>query len=184
MTCVSTGGPVTNLTWNRSGGSYSQSKIIVDTVSATYHNLLYISSNTLSDYTGIFSCTVSNSRGSVFKTAIVKCKCIFNLSIHHYYFPSISAVGLTGNRSVYEAGSTASVTCFTNLSVVSMRWLIQSSKVSFSINQTRHNELHLKVFSGISLKTNGTKFNCEVINQLPIGPTERSTVVFIIHSQE
>ncbi len=101
-----------------------------------------------------------------------------------YYFPSISAVGLTGNRSVYEAGSTASVTCFTNLSVVSMRWLIQSSKVSFSINQTRHNELHLKVFSGISLETNGTKFTCEVINQLPIGPTERSTVVFIIHSQE
>ncbi len=65
MTCISTGGPVTNLTWNRSGGSYSQSKIIVDTVSATYHNLLYISSNALSDYTGIFSCTVSNSRGSV-----------------------------------------------------------------------------------------------------------------------
>ncbi len=65
-----------------------------------------------------------------------------------------------------------------------MRWLIQSSKVSFSINQTRHNELHLKVFSGISLETNGTKFTCEVINKLPIGPTERSTVVFIIHSQE
>ncbi len=63
VTCVSTGGPVTNLTWNRSGGSYSQSKIIVDTVSATYHNLLYISSNTLSDYTGIFSCNLSNSRG-------------------------------------------------------------------------------------------------------------------------
>ncbi len=75
VTCVSTGGPITNLTWNRSGGSYSQSKIIVDTVSATYHNLLYISSNTLSDYTGIFSCTVSNSRGSESgATDDVKCK--------------------------------------------------------------------------------------------------------------
>ncbi len=75
MTCISTGGPVTNLTWNRSGGSYSQSKIIVDTVSATYHNLLYISSNTLSDYTGIFSCTVSNSRGSSSgATDNIKCK--------------------------------------------------------------------------------------------------------------
>ncbi len=63
VTCVSTGGPVTDLTWNRRGGSYSQSKIIVDTSSATYHNLLYISSSTLSDYTGTFNCNVSNSRG-------------------------------------------------------------------------------------------------------------------------
>ncbi len=63
VTCVSTGGPVTALTWNKRGGSYSQSKIIVDTASATYHNLLYISSSTLSDYTGTFTCNVSNSRG-------------------------------------------------------------------------------------------------------------------------
>ncbi len=78
MTCTSTGGPVTALTWNRSGGSYSQSKIIVDTVSATYHNLLYISGNTLSDYTGIFNCTVSNSRGSASRsTDNYKCKLSF-----------------------------------------------------------------------------------------------------------
>ncbi len=82
MTCISTGGPVTNLTWNRSGGSYSQRTIIVDTVSATYHNLLYISSNTLSDYTGIFSCTVSNSRGSAFKTSD-EFKCT-NTYLHYY----------------------------------------------------------------------------------------------------
>ncbi len=68
VTCVSTGGPVTTLTWNRRGGSYSQAKIIVDTISATYHNLLSISSNTLSDYTGIFSCTVGNSRGTTYMT--------------------------------------------------------------------------------------------------------------------
>ena len=69
LTCISIGGPVTNLTWNRSGGSYSQSKLIVDAVNATYHNLLYISGNTLSDYIGIFTCTVSNSRGSVSKSS-------------------------------------------------------------------------------------------------------------------
>ena len=68
VTCVSTGGPVTTLTWNRRGGSYSPSKIVMDTVSATYHNLLSISGNTLSDYTGIFSCTVSNSRGTTYLT--------------------------------------------------------------------------------------------------------------------
>ena len=83
VTCISTGGPVANLTWNKSGGSYSQSKIIVDTVSATYHNLLYISSNILSDYTGIFTCTVSNIRGNAFQTAKFKCK-HYVYSCFHY----------------------------------------------------------------------------------------------------
>ncbi len=185
LTCISTGGPVTNLTWNRRGESYSQSKIIVDTVSATYHNLQYISSNTLSDYTGIFTCTVSNSRGSAFQAVEFKCKdivCLFY--IHCYYFAqySILAVGLKGNKSIYGVGSQASVICYTNLTVVSMRWLVQSSKVSFSINQTRINEIQLKVSDGISKDTHGTKFTCEVINRLPTGTTETSTAVFIIET--
>ena len=61
-----------------------------------------------------------------------------------------------------------------------MRWLILTSKVLFSINQIRDNELQLKVTSGISSDTHGTKFTCEVINQLPIGSTGTSTAVFII----
>ncbi len=61
-----------------------------------------------------------------------------------------------------------------------MRWLVQSSKVSFSINQTRINEIQLKVSDGISKDSHGTKFTCEVINRLPTGTTETSTAVFII----
>ncbi len=86
LTCISTGGPVSNLTWNRIGGSYSQSKIIVDTVSATYHNLLYISSNTLSDYTGTFTCSVSNSRGSESRTTDnIKCKNYKIFKLNYFY---------------------------------------------------------------------------------------------------
>ena len=64
VTCISIGGPATTVTWSRSGLTYQQSKIVVDTVNATYHNLLSITSSQISDYTGIFTCTVNNSRGS------------------------------------------------------------------------------------------------------------------------
>ena len=63
LTCISTGGPTTGVTWNRSGQVYNQNKI-VDTVNGIYHNLLTITSSQISDYTGSFNCTVRNIRGS------------------------------------------------------------------------------------------------------------------------
>ena len=85
VTCISTGGPATTVTWSRSGPSYQQSKIVVDTINATYHNLLSIKSSQVLDYTGTFNCTVCNSRGSTFtNTAEFKGNFIFNLQ-HWYY---------------------------------------------------------------------------------------------------
>lgn len=95
-------------------------------------------------------------------------------------FIYFAAVGLVGNKSAYEVGSTASVICYTNLTVVTIRWLIQSSKVSFRIDQIRDNELRLKVNSGISKEADGTNFTCEVLNRLPIGTTATSTAIFTI----
>ena len=64
ITCISTGGPATTVTWSRSGSSYQQSKIVVDPITATYHNLLTFTSSQISEYSGTFNCTVSNSRDS------------------------------------------------------------------------------------------------------------------------
>ena len=64
LTCISTGGPATDVTWNRSGQVYNKNKIVVDTVNGIYHNLLTITSSQISDYTGSFNCTVRNIRGS------------------------------------------------------------------------------------------------------------------------
>ena len=68
LSCVSTGGPASTVSWRKDGvpitsSSYTQSQIVVDTETATYHNLLSISSSNIRDYNGTFSCTVSNSRG-------------------------------------------------------------------------------------------------------------------------
>ena len=71
LTCVSTGGPATNVTWRKvdviispSSPSHQQSQRVVNTSTATYHNLLSITSSDISDYSGSFTCTVSNTRGS------------------------------------------------------------------------------------------------------------------------
>ena len=80
VTCISTIGPATTVTWSRSGSAYQQSKIVVDTVTAAYNNLLSITSSQISDYTGTFTCTVSNSRGSSsMTTGEFKCNIILTI---------------------------------------------------------------------------------------------------------
>ena len=69
LTCTSTGGPATNVTWRKNGAvvevdgsTYHQSQRVVDTRTATYENILSSSDNT--SLVGNFTCTVSNTRSS------------------------------------------------------------------------------------------------------------------------
>ena len=71
LTCISTGGPANSVTIRKDGvtispssPSHQQSQRVVDTANATYHNLLSITSSDIRDYSGSFTCTVSNIRGS------------------------------------------------------------------------------------------------------------------------
>ena len=83
LTCISSGGPVTSITWMKGGVPISASKLIflrsqrvMNTVASTYHNLLSINSNALSDYSGTYSCRVSNSRGNSMMSTTISCKFI------------------------------------------------------------------------------------------------------------
>ena len=73
LTCTSTGGPATAVTWRKNGAvvevdgtTYHQSQRVVDTRTATYENTL--SSNVDANFAGNFTCTVTNSRGSSTKS--------------------------------------------------------------------------------------------------------------------
>ena len=68
LTCTSTGGPATTVTWRKNGAvveidgtTYHQSQRVVNTTTATYENTL--SSTTNANFVGNFTCSVSNSRG-------------------------------------------------------------------------------------------------------------------------
>ena len=67
LTCISEGGPATNVVWRREGAeieddsSHSSSQIVVDTVDAVYHNILVVTGRNGGEYT----CTVSHARTTI-----------------------------------------------------------------------------------------------------------------------
>ena len=67
LTCTSTGGPPTTVTWRKNGvlvndSLYQQSQIVLNTTTATYENTLY--GDHIEDLVGSFTCHVINSRGN------------------------------------------------------------------------------------------------------------------------
>ena len=68
LTCTSTGGPATNVTWRKDGvaivlnQSYEQTQMITDTMSGTYQNVLTIALSVALGST--YSCSVESIRGS------------------------------------------------------------------------------------------------------------------------
>ena len=71
LTCTSTGGPPTTVTWKKNGvlvssSLYEQSQRLLDAESATYENILY--NNDVANFVGSFTCEIRNVRGTVEKT--------------------------------------------------------------------------------------------------------------------
>jgi len=96
----------------------------------------------------------------------------------------LSAIGLTGNRNTYIIGSIASVICFSNFTVASIRWLTTSDNVTFTTEEIKNNELYLILNDPISHTTHGAMFTCEVTSILPHGRIGTSTTLFTIRTFE
>ena len=84
LTCISTGGPATNVIWMKQGtpvdeNIFSRSQRVLDTANATYENVL--SSDNRENLVGSFNCTVCNSRG---------CDSRLNFSQGNINYPFIS----------------------------------------------------------------------------------------------
>ena len=78
LTCTSTGGPATTVTWRRDGvvltlnATHQQTKRVVDPVMGAYQTVLTIDSSVgQSDIGGTYNCTVENARGRSSMTVVV-----------------------------------------------------------------------------------------------------------------
>ena len=78
LTCTSTGGPATTVTWRRDGAvitlnaTHQQTKEVVDPVEGTYQTVLNIDPSVgQSDIVGTYNCTVENARGVSSETVVV-----------------------------------------------------------------------------------------------------------------
>ena len=76
LTCTSTGGPATTVTWRRDGvvitlnATYQQTKRLVDAVNGTYQTVLTIDQS-VGQIVGTYNCTVENDRGVSSETVVV-----------------------------------------------------------------------------------------------------------------
>ena len=76
LTCTSTGGPATTVTWRRDGGvitlnaTYQQTIRVVDPVENTYQTVLTIDPS-VNRIVGTYNCTVENARGRSSITMVV-----------------------------------------------------------------------------------------------------------------
>ena len=71
LTCTSTGGPPTTVTWRRNGvlvndSLYQQNQRVVNTETATYENVLF--NDNITNFVGTFTCEVSNVRSTAQET--------------------------------------------------------------------------------------------------------------------
>ena len=68
LTCTSTGGPATTVTWRKNcvmladSADYQQTQTVTNTMTATYGNTLTIG-NGVTDRDGVYTCSVTNTRG-------------------------------------------------------------------------------------------------------------------------
>ena len=76
LTCTSTGGPATTVTWRRDGvvitlnATHQQTKRLVDPVNGTYQTVLTIDPS-VGQIVGTYNCTVENDRGGSSETVVV-----------------------------------------------------------------------------------------------------------------
>lgn len=63
LTCVSSGGPATEVEWTMDGipSNFSSSQVVMDTKSASYNNFLFLNRNPDS-VIGNYTCQVKNAR--------------------------------------------------------------------------------------------------------------------------
>ena len=78
LTCTSTGGPATTVVWrqncviiHKNDSNYVQNQTVTNTQTATYENTLVIS-GAVND--GVYTCSVSNSRGSASSSVGIESK--------------------------------------------------------------------------------------------------------------
>ena len=69
LTCTSTGGPATTVTWRKSGAiiainaMYQQTQVVTNTMTGTYETVL-TNANSVTDVFDIYNCTIENVRGT------------------------------------------------------------------------------------------------------------------------
>ena len=179
LVCVSTGGPASQVKWNRKGAQYQESQQMIDGKSATYHNLLSINSSNLTDHSGTFNCTVSNVRGTNTAAKTYKCELtqIYDGVLTATYFTSI-AIELI-SQEIYILGSRAEIVCYSNLTVQSIMLLNESSG---QVLMSASNRSLILQIDNVKIDYNNSRISCDINITLSKNETvkDKKSFIFIV----
>ena len=99
LTCTSTGGPATTVVWRQNcvviqkhDSNYIQSQTVGNTQTATYNNTLNIVGANAMVSDGVYTCSVSNSRGSASSSVGIGSKLIKEYTMSNYTFYIIGII--------------------------------------------------------------------------------------------
>ena len=144
---------------------------MVNGVTSTYHNLLTARSGDVEDYIGSFSCTVSNSRGSSPPQTvdIDGTSFVAMYTINDFFL--VADIVITGNEERHEIQSSVSISCSSDLSVQTIRWLNNSDNGRELFSNSGQQQLLLPIERVASFLAN-TMYTCEVQVMLSTGRIE------------
>ena len=174
LTCTSTGGPATTVTWRKNGAvvevdrtTYHQSQRVVDTRTATYENTL--SSGVAANFIGTFSCTVTNSRGFPGTKSVTlngehgdvcgvhtdKNEYIYNVSVHCI----CSGVEIVGPDQSLVVGVIASISCISGVPATRIEWLDNERRVVARVTSMDQFDL---TFNPVNDSIHNSVYTCRV----------------------
>ena len=164
LTCTSTGGPPTTVTWRKNGVLvedylFHQSQRVVNTSIAVYENSLLYSSD-LANIVGNLTCFGSNVRGSNEQTVELN----GTAGVILYLTISLKILSITIGVSiisdVFSFGRSATVTCISDIEASMIEWL--HNGVTFeSSSATSTKQLSL-TFSHVNDSIHGEVYTCRV----------------------
>ena len=176
LICVSTGGPASQVKWNRKGAQYQESQQMINGSSATYHNFLSINSSNLADYNGTFMCTVSNVRGTDTTAKTYKCE-LHKLVMKSYLPPVLPLIAI---ELFIKQGLMVEIICYSNLTVQTIKLFNESSgQVLMSVS---NKQLLIFQIEDIEIDFNNTGISCEVEILLPGNRTVKEKISFTSQS--
>ena len=170
LTCISTDGPPTTVTWRRNGvlvndSLYQPSQRVVNTETATYDNVLF--NNDITNFVGTFTCEVSNVRSTAQETVVLNGQLIsYSQSLILYRLLIFNMCLLTGvfiTRDQFKVGQSATASCRSDTPATRIEWFSTSNgEVIESALSTQELDL---VFSLVNDSTHDEVYTCRVTRE-------------------
>ena len=168
LTCTSTGGPATTVTWKKNGQDldmdgavYEQNKVITDTQTAEYQSTLILPKRNITDFNSQYECIVENVRGSSNASLTLQGK---TSSLYAWYDIMIMIIYIALKiieNDTFILGEPAALTCTSIISVDELVWLDHEGIVLVNVSSKNTSAMSADLtFNQVNDSIHNKTFTC------------------------